>query len=1406
LADSKTADDATALGSGGSLPTSDPILSSHVYVLSTAEAKALGLMQDSLSNDGTFTFGGGFSYTYDPNNRAVPGKTDFIGVAMHEFSEIMGRIGLMGQNLTGSPDYMFMDLFHYTGPGQRGLNSGAGRSFSIDNGTTLLKAFNNASASGGDLQDWASGTNDSFNAFSSSGAKNDLTTVDLRVMDVVGYNAIGGSPTPTPTPGGTPTPTPVPTATPVPGSAVITGPSPRSTFTSSSVTFTWSPGSATSYFLLVGSSPGGSDIYLSNQLHTTSVTVNNIPTDGRNIYVTLYSQVNNAWVSNSYTYTAFNSSGTPTPTPIPTPTPTPVPTTTPTPTPGGTPTPTIPASADRSVTWQNNVIHDGNNSASTLVAPLTLKWKRDFAAFGVTAMSYPLIAQGLIIVASASYSGTALVAFDENTGQQKWSVDIPGTYGAAYTAYDSGRVFVVNFDGVMRAFDAATGNQFWSVQLPGQYAFSSPPTAVNGTVFVGGAGTGGTLYAVDESKGTVLWTAGVENGDHSSPAVTSTSVFVSYACPQSYAFSPTTGQQQWHYSGPCEGGGGKTPVYHSGKVYVRDSFGGSTNGLILDANNGANIGSFSSDRPPAFIGNLAVYLQTGTLRGVDATTGQVQWSFAGDGNLDSAPLIINQTIYIGSSSGLLYALDLNGHQLWSTNIGTSIPAPDEHNGGLLAGFGAGDGMLVIPAGSVLTVYSNSGPAPTPTPTPTPVPTPTPTPGPDLSVTFQNNVLHDGNDGASSLVPPLTLKWQHDFTSAGFQWTSYPLIAQGLVIVTRQGSAGREVVTFDEATGQKIWSAAISGSFPFVAAAYDSGKIFVVNYDGLLQSFDAPTGSPGWSVKLPYQYAFTSPPTALNGVVYVGGAGSGGTLYAVDEKNGNVLWTGSVANGDSSSPAISGASVFVSYACPQAYAFSLATGQVQWHYSGPCEGGGGATPVVHYGRIYVRDAYDFPTNGITLDANTGANLGLGFNADVAPAFVGNLGVYVHNNAVSGVDLNSQQVLWTFTGDGHIDSAPLIVNQYIYVGSNSGVLYALDLQGKQVWSTQVGSSIPNGGEGGTNPTTGFGAGDGLLVVPAGPILSVYGSSGSTPTPTPTPTATPKPTATPTPTPTATPIPTPTPTPTPTATPKPTATPTPTPTPAPTATPTPTPTPSSGPATMVSPAPGSTFASSTVTFQWSAGSATAYALTVSSSTRTIDIYNSGTIHTLSAIVNGIPTDGRTIYVTLYSQISGSWVNTAYTYHAFNGAPSPTPTPTATPVPTATPTPIPTATPTPTPTPSPVPTATPTPTSSPTATPTPTPGVTPTPTPTSGPAVMVSPIPGSTLGGSTVTFQWTAGSATAYGLIVGSSVGGADIYNSGTTLHTTSQTVSNIPKDGRTLYVRLYSQVSGRWMFNDYTYKASQ
>ena len=323
---------------------------------------------------------------------------------------------------------------------------------------------------------------------------------------------------------------------------------------------------------------------------------------------------------------------------------------------------------DESVAWQNSTVHDGYDPASPLMPPLELKWSLDLSASGVTSISYPLIAQGLVFVTTTTENnyGTTVMALDENSGATVWSTAISGTYYFANAAYDSGKVFVVNFDGLMMAFDAATGNLLWSVSLPGQYAFTSPPTATNGIVFTGGAGAGGTAYAVDETNGAVLWTMPVQNGDHSSPAVTQGNVFVSYACPQSYAFNAATGQQLWNYSSCYEGGGGATPVVHAGQVYVRDDYCDQTSGLVLDASTGTVTGGFNSDRPPAFIGNLALYFQSGTLVGVDIPSGQQLWSFAGDGGLTSAPVIANETIYIGSNAGTLYGLNTSGQQIWST--------------------------------------------------------------------------------------------------------------------------------------------------------------------------------------------------------------------------------------------------------------------------------------------------------------------------------------------------------------------------------------------------------------------------------------------------------------------------------------------------------------------------------------------------------------------------------------------------------------------------------------------------------------------------------------------------------------------------------------------------------------------
>jgi streptogramin lyase len=91
------------------------------------------------------------------------------------------------------------------------------------------------------------------------------------------------------------------------GSA-ITSPSPGSTLTSASTTFTWNAGPAgtTGYGLNVGTTGVGSaDLVNIGPLSGTSVTVN-LPTNGTLIYVRLWTILNGTtYLSNDYTYTEF---------------------------------------------------------------------------------------------------------------------------------------------------------------------------------------------------------------------------------------------------------------------------------------------------------------------------------------------------------------------------------------------------------------------------------------------------------------------------------------------------------------------------------------------------------------------------------------------------------------------------------------------------------------------------------------------------------------------------------------------------------------------------------------------------------------------------------------------------------------------------------------------------------------------------------------------------------------------------------------------------------------------------------------------------------------------------------------------------------------------------------------------
>ncbi len=179
------------------------------------------------------------------------------------------------------------------------------------------------------------------------------------------------------------------------------------------------------------------------------------------------------------------------------------------------------------------------------------------------------------------------------------------------------------------------------------------------------------------------------------------------------------------------------------------------------------------------------------------------------------------------------------------------------------------------------------------------------------------------------------------------------------------------------------------------------------------------------------------------------------------------------------------------------------------------------------------------------------------------------------------------------------------------------------------------------------------------------------------------------------------------------------------------------------LTMPTPGSQFTATTVTFAWTAGAgASAYWLDLGNVPGGNQYYQSGNLgNVLTVTVSGLPSNGSTIYATLYSLVGGQWLPNSYTYTAYNQA-----------------------------------------------------GVL---------GVIQTPAPGSTLSGNSVLFTWSAGTgATAYWLDVGSTPGGNDIWQSGNLGNVLQDTVTTLPANGSQIYVTLWSLVGGQWSYNQYTY----
>ena len=179
-------------------------------------------------------------------------------------------------------------------------------------------------------------------------------------------------------------------------------------------------------------------------------------------------------------------------------------------------------------------------------------------------------------------------------------------------------------------------------------------------------------------------------------------------------------------------------------------------------------------------------------------------------------------------------------------------------------------------------------------------------GPSRSVNASINAAHDGTQPNDIIASPLTKRWSLTIQGGVY---SYPVIADGRLFLSYADGQSR-LAAYALGDGQLLWGPI--GLASTVLLTYDGGVLVGLDRTGTLSGWDAATGRSLWSETLPTQWVFDAAPVASNGLIYVNGLGSGGTIYAVEPATGRMRWStpyyggdGAVAVGDGTIYQVSG---------------------------------------------------------------------------------------------------------------------------------------------------------------------------------------------------------------------------------------------------------------------------------------------------------------------------------------------------------------------------------------------------------------------------------------------------------------------------------------------------------------------
>jgi outer membrane protein assembly factor BamB len=389
---------------------------------------------------------------------------------------------------------------------------------------------------------------------------------------------------------------------------------------------------------------------------------------------------------------------------------------------------------------------------------------------------------------------------------------------------------------------------------------------------------------------------------------------------------------------------------------------------------------------------------------------KIKWKFHTGGRLISSPAVANGMVYVGSTDGNLYAVDLeSGTQKWKFETKVRVPSSPAVSGGVVY-FGSYDGKFYAVdavSGQLKWKFQTGGekrftakhlhgiqPAAETMPDPFDFYLSSP-------AVWNGAVFFGSGDGGiySLDVGSGTLKWK--FQTGNVVHAS-PAIANGTLFI---GSWDSFFYAIDTATGKEKWRFK-TGEDPETSnqvgvqssAAVMDNIVYFGCRDSNFYALDATTGEKKWAFNNKGSWVITSP-AVRDGKVYFATSDSG-LFYVLDAKSGTPVFSLKFKWPMFSSPAIAATLLYMGSNDGKLLAIDLQTQKLAWEFQTDGSRQNGPTFTKPDGTpndevLYAEDFYD--------------------------------------EMVAGVIKNQSM--------GMILSSPVVVDKVIYLGSTDGNLYAL-----------------------------------------------------------------------------------------------------------------------------------------------------------------------------------------------------------------------------------------------------------------------------------------------------------------------------------------------------------------------------